>query len=161
MQNAETHTQHLVHLQQMTDVGAGIAAAGRAVTGFGNGAGIGLELFVQNGQLALPGKEVAVTCITAGHDAVEEIHPAAHGLENVLRCADTHEITGAVGRHMRLHRLDGGIHFLGRFAYGKAADGVAVAVHFGDPLHVIDTEILVGTTLIDAEEKLVFVDGFG
>ena len=78
--------------------------------------------------------------------------------EDILRCSDSHEISRAVGRHIRLDRVDNAVHFLRLLAYRKSADRVSVEVKLGDPFHVLDTQILICASLIYSEKHLLRVD---
>ena len=59
---------------------------------------------------------------------------------------------------MRDDRVQDLIHLGVGLSHGQAADGVAVQVHFRDLLRVVDPDIGVDGALVDAEQKLVFVD---
>ena len=62
-----------------------------------------------------------------------------------------------MGRHMGFHGFDDIVHLLGGFTHSKTTDGVAGQVKIGDALHVINTDIGVGTTLVDTPEHLLGV----
>ena len=96
--------------------------------------------------------------ISGRHDAVEEVHAACDGFNDVRRRADAHQITRPVFWHIRLDRLNDLIHDLSRFADGKTADGVARQVELGDLLHVPDAKILERRALIDPPELLTGID---
>ena len=66
-----------------------------------------------------------------------------------------------MGGHIGLHRLDDLIHDLRGLPYRQSADGEAVAVDFGDLLHVPDPQVLIGRSLVDAEQHLPGVHGIG
>ena len=161
MGDRQAHTQGLLGLDEVADVGAGVALAGGAVAGQADGAGILHVLLVEEVDLTLPGEEVAVAGVAGGHDAVEEVHAHVDGLQDVAGCPHAHEVAGLILGHMRLHGVDDAVHLLGGFTDRQAADGVALAGDLGDLVHMLDTEILVGTALVDAEEHLVAVNGLG
>ena len=160
MENRKAHTKGFACLEEMTDVGSGVLTAGRTLTFLGNGARIFYILFVQKIDLALPGEEIAVSCITAGHYAVEEIYAAIYRLNDVLGSADSHKIAGFILGHIGLYGFDDVIHNVGAFAYGEAADGIAIALDLADGLHILNTEILICAALVDSEEKLVLIYSF-
>ena len=45
------------------------------------------------------------------------------------------------------------------FADGQTADRVARQIKFGDRLHVLDAQVIIGAALIDAEQQLMRIDG--
>ena len=157
MENRKAHTKGFACLEEMADVGAGILAAGRAVAFLGDGARVFCVLFVQKIDLSLPSEEIAVSCITAGHYAVEEIYAAIYRLNDVLGSSDAHKIAGLILGHIGLNGFDDVIHNVGAFAYGEAAYGIAIALDLADGLHILDTEILICSALVDSEEKLVLI----
>jgi len=161
MGDRQAHTQGLLGLDEVADVGAGVVAAGGAVAGQADGAGILHVLLVEEVDLTLPGEEVAVAGVSGGHDAVEEVHAHVDGLQDVAGCPHAHEVAGLILGHMRLHGVDDAVHLLGGLTHGQTTDGVALAGDLGDLMHMLDTEILVGTALVDAKEHLVAVNGLG
>ena len=161
MGDRQAHTQGLLGLDEVTDVGAGVVAAGGAVAGQADGTGILHVLLVEEVDLTLPGKEIAVAGVTTGHDAVEEVHAHVDGLQNVAGRTHSHEVAGLVLGHVRLYHVDDAVHILGGLTHGQTADGVALAGDLGDPLHMLHAQILVGAALVDAEEHLILVDGLG
>ncbi len=78
--------------------------------------------------------------------------------DDILRSSDSHEITGLVLRHIRFDRFDDAVHLICLFTDCETADGIAVAVHLNDLLHVFDAEILIGTALIDPEKELMRIE---
>ncbi len=92
--------------------------------------------------------------VPGGHDAVEEVHPPGHRLDDIGGGAHPHEVAGLVLWHMRLYRLDDGVHHLGGLPHRQPADGVAAAVDFCRLLHVPHPQVLVGGPLVDAEQHL-------
>ena len=60
---------------------------------------------------------------------------------------------------MRNHRIEDTVHLLVTLTDRKSADRVAVAVHLRDRIRMRDPDILEGSALIDAEQKLMLVDG--
>ena len=103
---------------------------------------------------------MAVAGVAAGHNAVEQVNASGNRLDNVAGSSDPHEVPGFLSRHMGFHRADDPVHILRRFSHGQAADGVAVQIQVGDLLHVLHPEFIVDAALVDAEQQLVFVDGF-
>ena len=71
MGNGQAHSQHFIRLEQMTNIAAGKIAAGWTVTFRIDGALIQLVFFIVNIPSPLPGEEIAMAGISAGHDTVE------------------------------------------------------------------------------------------
>ena len=97
--------------------------------------------------------------VAAGHHAIEKVNTAVHRFQNVKGGTDTHQVTRLILWHMGLYRIDNTVHLLGFLTHGKAADRIAVKIKRGDLFHVIDTQILINTTLIDAKQHLLLVYG--
>ena len=102
---------------------------------------------------------MAVAGVAAGHDAIEEVHAAGDGLDDVAGSADAHQVTDLILGHIGLDRADHLVHHLSGLTHSEAADGVAVQVQVSDLLHVLHAQVGEGAALIDAEEQLVGVDG--
>ena len=128
MRNGKVHTDRFLRLDQMTNVGAAIIAAGRATAIAVKGTGILRVLLIAQIDLTVPGKEVTVTGIAAGHNAIEEIHAAVDSFNNITGRSDPHQIAWLLLRHMRLDYVDDVVHNLGLLTDGKTADGVTVQV---------------------------------
>ena len=60
---------------------------------------------------------------------------------------------------MRLDSLDYPIHLVRLLADCETADSVSGQVKLCDALHMVDTQILVGRALIDAEQQLLGING--
>ena len=157
----QAHTQGLLGLDEVTDIGAAVITASGTVAGQADGAGILHVLLVEQVDLPFPGEQVAVAGVSGGHDAVEEVHAHVDGLQDVAGGTYAHEVAGLILGHMRLHHVDDAVHILGGFTHGKTADGVTLTGDLGDSLHMLDAEILICAALVDAEEHLIFVDGLG
>ena len=156
--DSQTHAQHLVRLLQMADVGAGEIAADRAVTVLVNGALVPLIFQILDVDDAVPGKQMAVAGIPAGHHTVKQVDAAVDRLDDVAGGAHAHQIPDLVLRGMFLHRADDLIHHIGRFSHSQASQRVAVQVVFRNLLHVLHTKIQIGAALVDAEQQLVRID---
>ena len=100
-----------------------------------------------------------MAAVAGGHDAVEEVHAARDGLDNVARRADAHQVAGLVLRHMLLDGLNRVVHLLMRLSDGEAAYGVARAAQLGYALHVLDAQVAENRALVYAEEHLARVHG--
>ena len=86
--NGQTHPQQLVRFLQMADVRAGEVAADRAIAVRVNGRLVALIFQVLDVDDAVPGEQVAVAGVTAGHNAVEQVNTAVDALDDVARGAD-------------------------------------------------------------------------
>ena len=140
-------------------VGAAEIAAHRAIALGVDGALVLFVFQVLDVDDAAPGIQVAVAGVAAGHDAVEQVHPAPDALDDIAGGAYPHQIADLVLWHKGLHRADHPVHLLCRLSHRQPADGVAVQVQSGDALHVLDAQVIKGTTLIDAKQQLVGIGG--
>ena len=159
VKHAKAHSERLARLEEMADIGARIASAGRAFARGVDRLRVGKILFVIDVHLAVPGKEISVPRVSARHDAIKEVDAAAYRLEKVLGRSDTHQIARLVFGHMRFDRFDDVVHHLGFLPDGKTADGIAREIKLGRALHAFNTQILIGPPLPDAKEELIRVDG--
>ena len=100
-----------------------------------------------------------MAAVPAGIYAVKEIHAPVYGLQDIRRRSHAHEIGRLVRRKIRNHSLNNLIHLLVALAHGQAADGVTVQLHPGNLFCVLNPDILVDSSLIDAEQKLIRIDG--
>ena len=97
----QTLRQHLAALEQVAQIGAAEAAAGRALTALLDRAVVGLVLGIHKVQDAAVREQMTVACVPGRHDTVEEVDAARNTLDDVARCADAHQITRLVLRRVR------------------------------------------------------------
>ena len=90
----------------------------------------------------------------AGQDAVEHVHAAPHGLDQVDRLADPHEIAWAVDRQHVGGKVQHLTHRRMPLADGQAAEGVAVEADLLQPVRGLATQVFIGRALLDAEQGL-------
>ena len=82
---------------------------------------------------------------------VEEINTTFYTLQNISRGTHTHKIGWLVHREIRYHLIQNVVHFLMGLANCQTADRITVQIHLSDPLGMLDTDIFIDSTLIDAE----------
>ena len=157
----QTLRQHFTRLEQMAHIGAGEPPAGRALASLFNRAVIGLVFGVVDVQDSVPSEQMPMARIARRHDAVEEIHAARHALNDVGRRANAHQIARLILRRIRQHLVEDVVHHLGALSNRQSADGVARKIQFCDILHMLNTQIIIGTALIDAKQQLLRVDRIG
>ena len=134
VQRQKARAEHLLRHEEVTEVGAREAAAGGAVTGRVERAGIVAELGPADVHPAGGGERGAVSAHARRGDAVEEVDAAADAFQEVLREPHTHEVPGARGRERGVHRAEYFIHHGLLLPHGQPADGVATPVVHGDCL---------------------------
>ena len=115
VENRKSHAEGFLRLDEMTDVCSGVIAAGRTTAVFIDGTGVVEILFVQQIHLSVPCEEIAVTCVSRRHYAVEEVNAAMYSFENIAGSTYTHEVSGLVGGHVRFNSFDDAVHFFGFF----------------------------------------------
>ena len=93
MQYAESHTQHLLSFQQMSDVASGEIAAGGTAAPLVDGARVAFKFVVQDIHRAVPCKDITVPRIAGRHDTVKEINAAVNAFHNIIHVC---EIAAAV-----------------------------------------------------------------
>ena len=153
------HADRLLCLEQMPDIRPRVVPASRASAALVHRATVPRVFLVEQVDFAVPGEQIPVPRVSAGHHAVEEIDPQMHRLQNVAGRSHPHQVARLVNRHVRLHGVDNPVHLLGLLANRQPADGVAVAIQFGNLLHVLNAQVLIRPALVDAEQHLVTVDG--
>jgi hypothetical protein len=105
-------------------------------------------------ELAARRERDAVLCERGRHDAVEHVDAAVHGLEQIERRADAHQVTRLVGGQQRRGQLGHVLALRTGLADGEAADRVAVEAKVDDLLRAGATKILVARALHDPEHRL-------
>ena len=86
------------------------------------------KLGALDADLALPGKQRAVATVAGRDHTVEHIEASAHGVNNILRPADAHQIARLIlGQQLRREGADR-IELLFALAHAEAADGKAVEI---------------------------------
>ncbi len=144
----------------MAQVGSGEGPAGVALTAFINGVCVAGEGSVHQVDPAGAGERGVVTGETGGQDAIENVHPASDAVDQVFRCAHTHQVAGFIGGQQRVDHLEHLVHLLLGFAHGEPADGVAGQVERGDEAGGLGAQVREDAALDDAKERLVGA-GFG
>ena len=158
VEHAETHAQHFLGFQKVTDIASAVMTAGRTLAAFLNGLLIQLIFRVEKVQLSVLRVNVAVTSVPARVYAVEEVHAPVHGLQNIGRCADTHQVNRFLQRKIGHNLVQNPVHFLVRLSHSQTAYSVAVQIKLRDLLSILDTDILINTALVDAEKHLMGVE---
>ena len=161
MDNAQAHTEQFACLEQMADIRTGIGLTNRTVAIRVDRSAVEKVFIVVKIHNTFTREEIAVSCVSRGHYAVEEINASVNRLEYVNGSADAHKVTRLIVRQIRLARFDNAIHFIGAFANSESADSVTGKVELCDLLKVTDTDILVNAALTDTEKKLVLIYRFG
>ncbi len=85
----QTLRQHLAALEQMAQICAAEAAAGRALTAFSIGRSSVWYFAFMMVEDAAVREQMTVARVPGRHDTVEEVDAARNTLDDVARCADT------------------------------------------------------------------------
>ena len=75
---------------------------------------------------AVAGEYPAVARIARGHHAIEHVDAALHGVHNIGRRADPHQIPRRAGRQPRCHVAQDAQHVFLRLAHRQPADCIAI-----------------------------------
>ena len=145
--------EDFVAFVEMVEVGAAVVAAGVAVAGGVEWAGVGFVAGVADAEQALAGEQMAVARVAGGHDAVEQVDSFGHGLDDVLRSADSHQVARAVRRHPRGAMAHHARHLLLGLAHRKPADGIAGKTEFKQAGERPVPQFGVHAALDDAEQR--------
>src|SRR6266540_5055333 len=126
MYGIEPRTENFVDALQMMQVRAAQVASVVAGAGRVERSRVGAMAGVADLDVPVACEQPAVARIAGGQHAVEYVDTVADSLDDVLRRADAHEVTRAIGREPRRDmRLDAP-HLLLRLADRQAADRIAV-----------------------------------
>ena len=134
-------------------------AACRATASLLDRAGIQLVFGIKHVHLAVVGIYVTMAAVTARIYAVKEIDSSLYALQDIRRCSDTHEVGWFVLRKIRYDFIKDTVHFFMCLTNCQSADRIAVKLHLGDFFCMFDTDIFVNSSLVDAKQKLFFIDG--
>ena len=107
---------------------------------------------------AVPCEYGAVTCISAWHNTVEHIHSPSNTFDDVRRRSNAHQVARLIDWHMQLDFINNVIHDLCRLSYCQSADCIAVQPQLCDFLHMRNTNCIVCSALVDAEQHLMRID---
>jgi hypothetical protein len=139
---------------QMHEVRDRVRAAGVAGTGRVERA---LALAIRGAaQRAAPGAREHHTLLRhgRGQDAVEHVHAAVHGLEQVERRADAHEVARQFARQQIGDPLGGGVALLTPLAHCEPTDREAIERQLRDRARALEPQVLEARALHDAEQGL-------
>src|SRR5436309_5576141 len=154
MQAQEAQPQELVLVDEVAQVRAREALAGRARTAFVQRARIAGETGVPEVEASLPRERRARPGGARREHAVEHVDAALDHLEDALGVADAHEVARLAGREERSGPGDSLEHQPPILADRQAAEGVAVEVELGDLLDRAAAQVGVGPALGDPEAEL-------
>ena len=115
-------------------------------------AGVVAVAGVAQAQHAGVGEQIGVAGVAGRHHAVEHVHAPAHGLHDVLRCADAHQVARLARRQARADEIEHAQHVLARLAHRQAADGIAVEADVLQAGQRRGAQVLVNPALHDAEQ---------
>ena len=128
--------------------------AGVAVTTFLDHPRIGGELRVADAQRTLGCEQEAIARISGRHHAIEHVDAAAHGLDDVLRSAHAHQITGLVDRQQRHREIQRMVALCFRLTYCQATHRIAVKADVHQSSGRTLAQVFVHAALHDAEQRI-------
>src|SRR5699024_1698638 len=128
--------QHLLRLQEMTYIRPRIPAAGRTLAALLDRALIQLIFRVEEISLSLLCVHVSMAPVSAGIDAVKEVHTPVYRLQYIGRRPYSHEIDRLILGKVGYDRIQYAVHLLMGLTHGKSPHGIAVQVHGRDLLRV-------------------------
>ncbi len=98
--------------------------------------------------------EVGVTRQSGGVDAVEHIHAAFHGFENIFRRTNTHEVAWFIFGIVRMYDVEDAVHGLAFFTHAQSADGDTRQIHLGTEFGRFNAQVVKNDSLDDGEKRL-------
>ena len=148
------HGEEFFGFEEMVQIGAAVLRVHKGVAAGVYGREVVRPFGVAHVEHALGGKEHGVAAVARGHHAVEHIHAALYGFEDIYRRANAHEIARAVGGQNVIHHLNHFVHLFRRLAHGQSADGVALRAEVAHELGTLAAQLGIDATLHDGEECL-------
>ena len=148
------HGEEFFGFEEMVQIGAAVLRVHKGVAAGVYGREVVRPFGVAHVKHALGGEEHGVAAVARGHHAVEHIHAALYGFEDIYRRANAHEIARAVGGQNVIHHLYHLVHLFRRLAHGQSADGVALRAEVAHELGTLAAQLGIDATLHDGEECL-------
>ena len=158
MHDRKTHCQHLICLEQMTDIGFAVSLAYRTVTLRVYWQIIAHVFFIFDVYNTVPCEQMPVSAVSCRHYAVKKVNSARNPLDYIAGRSDAHKIAGLVLGHELFHGLYGIIHLLMRFTDGKTADGITGEIELGNLFHMLYAYICKHSALIYSKQHLTGID---
>ena len=101
---------------------------------------------------------MTVSAVSGRHYTVKEINPSGYRLNNIGRRPDPHQISRTVFRHPLFNRFNRIIHLFMCFTDCQSAYSISGKFQFGNTFHMLDTEVMKHSSLIDPEQQLPRID---
>ena len=99
-----------------------------------------------------------MSSVTAWIYTVKEVYSTVNRLQNVCRCADSHQIRRFVLRQMRYNRIQNPVHLFMCFSDRKSADRITIQIKLCNLLCMADTDIFIDATLVNSKKHLLLID---
>ena len=155
----ETHSQHFLCFQKMTDIGSAVMLACRTLTAFFDRTCVQFIFCIEQIHLSMIGIYMSMTTVTAWIYAVKEINSTFNTFQNIGRCSHTHQVSRFILRKIGDYRIQDPVHLFMGFSNCQTADSIAIQIHFRDRFGMLNTDIFINSTLVDSKQKLFFVNG--
>ena len=152
MQDAKSHTEHFICLEQVSDVRSAIVLACRASAALLYRSVVCLKSRILEIHLAMLRVHMGVSSISGWIYAIEEINTSVDRLKYICRSSNTHEVCRSVLRQIRNGHIEYVVHLLCCLSYCKSSYGISRKIKLADSLGVIYSDILVYGTLIDSKQ---------
>ena len=142
----------------MTNVSSAVCTAGRTLTSLFDWAHITLKLLVKQVQFSKIGVNMSMTSVSARIYTVKEVYPAVYCFQNICRGTNAHQVSWFVFRKMRNCHIQNVIHLLMALTNGKSTHCVTVQIHLADAFCMVNTDIIINSSLIDTKKHLIFIN---
>ena len=151
VQRVETHREDLAGGVEMPEIGAREAAADRTSAGLVHRAGVVGELAPLDLQAPGRGEQSPVPGVPRRKDAVEQVAPERHHLDEVGGCPHSHQVARLILGEPRRRQRHNRAAPLRRLSHRDTADGVPLEAQGGDLLDAALPQLAIVATLYDAE----------
>src|SRR4051812_27315155 len=122
VQGEQAQPEHLIGDEEVPQVAAGKPAACGTIAGVVERTRIGAKLGAFDVEPAVAREGGAVASHTGRRDAIEQVDPAQHSLDQILGESDAHEVARMVAWQLSVEDLQDAVHVGLRFTHGEAAD---------------------------------------
>ena len=132
----------------MPDICTRICAAGRTVTALLNRAHILLILLVEQIKLAVIRVYMSVTAVSAW---VYTVDSSLYTFKYIGRSSYSHQVCRFINWQMRHCFIKNMVHLLMALSYRQSADSIAVQLKLRNALCMVNSYIIINSSLIDTE----------
>ena len=142
---------NLLTAEHMVQIGARIIAAGRAATGLVQGPRVILVTRIFNVYHTPAGEDLPCATGPAGQNTIHHINAAFHGAHDIIRLANTHQISRLVLGQLIGRKIEHLEHGLLPLTHRQTANRVAFKTNGLERIGTFAAQLLIQTALLNAK----------